>query len=247
MTQSTKSALLLGAGSDMAVAIGRQLASRGYDLVLAGRDKDYLGGLATDLSIRGAVQVTVQYFDALDYGSHEAFYASLPHVPEVTVCAFGYLGDQEKGLTDWKETQRILGTNYIGAVSILNIIASDYARLKKGIIVGISSVAGDRGRGSNFLYGSAKAGFSAYLSGLRNRFFKEGVSVITVKPGFAATRMTAHLHLPPALTASPEQVGNSVIKAISNKKDTIYVKSVWKYLMLAIRMIPEPFFKKMSL
>lgn len=238
-------ALILGAGSDMAVAIARRLAERKVNLVLAGRDMELLSDLKADIEIRYGVSVRMVYFDALDYASHRAFYAGVRS--DVTVCAFGYLGDQEKGMTDWLEAERIMATNYTGAVSILNIVAADYMQRGSGMIVGISSVAGDRGRGSNYLYGSAKAGFTAYLSGLRNRAFKKGVTVITVKPGFAATRMTAHLNLPPALTASPDQVAAAVVKGMDRKKNTVYVKGLWKWMMLVIGMIPENVFKKLSL
>jgi len=241
------SALILGAGSDMAVAIARSLAKEKYDLVLAGRDMALLADVRADLQIRSGVSVTALPFDALDYGAHKAFYASLPAAPDITVCVFGYMGDQELAMTSWEDAARILHTNYTGAVSILNIVATDYMERKSGTIVGISSVAGDRGRGSNFLYGSAKAGFTAYLSGLRNLLFRSGVTVITVKPGFTATKMTAHLNLPPLLTASPEQVGTAVVRAIQARKNTIYVKGLWKWLMLIIRNIPENIFKKMNL
>ena len=238
-------ALILGAGSDMAVAIARRLAERKYDLVLAGRDMELLSDLRADLEIRSGVAVRLVYFDALDYASHREFYEGM--ATDVTVCAFGYLGDQEKGMVSWQEAERILATNFTGAVSILNIVAADYMQRGSGMIVGISSVAGDRGRQSNYLYGSAKAGLTAYLSGLRNRAFKKGVTVITVKPGFAATRMTAHLNLPPALTASPEQVAAAVVKGMDRKKNTVYVKGLWKWLMLVICSIPENVFKKMNL
>ncbi|HTJ11119.1 MAG TPA: SDR family oxidoreductase [Dinghuibacter sp.] len=239
-------ALILGAGSDMAVAIARRLAERKVNLVLAGRDMELLSDLRADLEIRYGVGVRLVYFDALDYASHRSFYSELGS-PSITVCAFGYLGDQDKGMEDWLEAERILATNFTGAVSILNIVAADYMQRGSGMIVGISSVAGDRGRGSNYLYGSAKAGFTAYLSGLRNRAFKKGVTVITVKPGFAATRMTAHLNLPPALTASPEQVATAVVKGMDRKQNTVYVKGLWKWMMLVIGMIPENVFKKLSL
>jgi len=229
------------------VAIARSLAKEKYDLVLAGRDMALLADVRADLQIRSGVSVTALPFDALDYGAHKAFYASLPAAPDITVCVFGYMGDQELAMTSWEDAARILHTNYTGAVSILNIVATDYMERKSGTIVGISSVAGDRGRGSNFLYGSAKAGFTAYLSGLRNLLFRSGVTVITVKPGFTATKMTAHLNLPPLLTASPEQVGTAVVRAIQARKNTIYVKGLWKWLMLIIRNIPENIFKKMNL
>jgi len=241
------SALILGAGSDIAVEIARALASAHFDLFLAGRDTEFLETLKQDLRIRYDVQAQALYFDALDYASHAPFFRSLPSTPDVTVCAFGYLGDQEKGIHDWSESARILDTNFTGAVSILNVVADAYEAAHKGTIVGISSVAGERGRGSNYLYGSAKAGFSAYLSGLRNRLFRKGVHVISVKPGFVATKMTAHLKLPPTLTATPGQVGRSVLRAIKQLHNTVYVKGAWKWIMLGIRMIPENVFKKMNL
>jgi short-subunit dehydrogenase len=155
---------------------------------------------------------------------------------------------REKEMEDsWKETEKIISANYTGAVSILNIISRKYASQKKGIIVGISSVAGERGRQSNFLYGSAKAGFSAYLSGLRNWLYPYGVHVVCVKPGFVYTRMTENLALPALLTATPEEVGRAVYSACLKRKNIIYVKAVWRWIMLIIKLIPEPIFKKLKL
>lgn len=239
--------LILGAGSDMAVAIARKYAQEKYNVQLAARKVEYLVPLQQDLQIRYGITATVHAFDALDTGSHAGFYASLPVKPEQTICVFGYLGEQEKAQDDWQEAQRIIATNYTGAVSILNIAANDYAARKSGTIVGISSVAGVRGRQSNYIYGSAKAGFTAYLAGLRNRLFHTGVHVLSVQPGFVATRMTEHLTLPPLLTATPEQVANAVYKAATTKKNEIYVKWFWRYIMLLIRNIPEGMFKKMKM
>ena len=115
------------------------------------------------------------------------------------------------------------------------------------MIVGISSVAGDRGRGSNYIYGSAKAGFTAYLAGLRNRLAGEGVHVLTVKPGFVATAMTEGLDLPAPLTAQPEELGAAVLRAVAKKRNVIYTRPVWRLIMGVIRAIPEPIFKKLSL
>jgi len=126
-------------------------------------------------------------------------------------------------------------------------VANDFERRKKGVIVGISSVAGERGRQSNYIYGSAKAGFTAYLAGLRNRLFHHGVHVVTVKPGFVKTRMIENLSTPGPLTASPKNVATSVLRAIKKKKDIIYVLSIWSVVMLMIRMIPESIFKRLKL
>ena len=160
---------------------------------------------------------------------------------------FGFLGDQQKAESDWEECHRILQVNFVGAVSILNRIAEKYIAGGHGTIVGISSVAGERGRKSNYLYGSAKAGFTAYLSGLRNRLFSKGIHVLTVQPGFVYTKMTEHLTLPAPLTATPEQVAAAIATAVRKKKNIIYVKWFWRWIMLVIRCIPEPVFKKMNL
>ena len=167
--------------------------------------------------------------------------------PEITICVFGYLGENEKARTEWNEAEKIIHTNYTGAVSILNVVSDFYITRKSGTIAGISSVAGERGRQSNYLYGSAKAGFTAYLSGLRNRLFREGVHVASVQPGFVYTRMTENLKLPPLLTAKPDDVAVAVYSAVSQSKNVIYVKWFWRWIMLIIKSIPEFMFKKMKL
>lgn len=239
--------LILGAGSDMAVALARRYAAAGHTLQLAARNPGQLRSLEQDLRIRHRIATTAHAFDALDFDSHAAFYQSLPTSPDIVICVFGYLGSQEKGQADWKEASRILHTNFTGAVSILNIVAEDMAARGKGTIIGISSVAGDRGRMSNYLYGSAKAGFTAYLSGLRNRLWHSGAHVMTVEPGFVATQMTQHLKLPPLLTAQPDQVAADIFKAAENKKNVLYTKWFWKYIMMIIKNVPEPIFKKKKL
>lgn len=241
------SVLILGAASDMAIALADQYASKGYNLILAARNSGRLSTISSDIKIKWNVTCDLYDFDALDFKSHKEFFSSLKEKPEITICVFGYLGDQEKGMEDWKESERIIHSNYTGAVSILNIIASNYAEIKSGFIVGISSVAGERGRQSNFLYGSAKAGFTAYLSGLRNSMFHKNVHVLTVLPGFVYTSMTEHLKLPPLLTAKPEDVALSIYNGVRKKKNVIYVKWFWRWIMLIIKMVPEFVFKKMKL
>jgi decaprenylphospho-beta-D-erythro-pentofuranosid-2-ulose 2-reductase len=242
-----KCVLILGASSDIAKAAARQYARKGATLFLAGRNEETLQGLARDLSIRHNVIAKFVPFDADDIGSHASFYKSISPVPDVVVCAFGYLGDQETAQSNWDECNRIIQANYTGAVSILNIIANDMEARKSGAIVGVSSVAGDRGRQSNYIYGSAKAGFTAYLSGLRNRLFKSGVHVVTVKPGFVDTKMTNGLKLPAPLTAKPEQVAAKMIRAVENKSNEIYVLWMWRWVMMIIKSIPEGIFKKLKL
>jgi short-subunit dehydrogenase len=233
----------------MAVAIARKFAAAGYDVQLAARNADRLRPLQSDLAIRYSVSSTLHEFDATQPATHAAFLSSLPTLPDMTICVFGYLGDQQLAESDWTECERILQTNYIGAISILNLIANEYASKGSGLIAGISSVAGERGRQSNYFYGSAKAGFTAYLSGLRNRLFHKGVHVLTVQPGFVYTKMTENMPLPgPAiLVATPELVAGVVYNAVRKKKNVIYVKWFWRWIMLLIKSIPESLFKKLKL
>jgi decaprenylphospho-beta-D-erythro-pentofuranosid-2-ulose 2-reductase len=242
------SVLLLGAMSDIGQALASQYASKGWQVWLAGRNQEKLDLLKSDLEIRTEnKEISTFYFDALSFDDHKAFYSSLPGRPDVAILIFGLLGEQESAVSDWNEAKQILDTNFTGAVSILNIIALDMASAGGGTIVGISSVAGDRGRQSNFIYGSSKAGLSAYLSGLRNAMFKKGVHVVTVKPGFVATRMTEHLDLPGPLTAQPEEVAGKIIRSIEKRKNVIYIKWLWRWIMLLIMHIPEFLFKRLKL
>lgn len=239
--------LILGATSDIAKATAHAFAENGFGIQLAARKTERLEVIARDLKVRYDVPVSVHKFDATAYDEHSAFWSKLSPRPIVTLCAFGYLGKQEKGQAEWQEAKQIIEANYTGAVSILNQVAETYARMGSGTIIGISSVAGERGRQSNYLYGSAKAGFTAYLSGLRNRLYKSGAHVLTVKPGFVRTGMTEGLDLPGPLTAEPEQVAKAIYKAYRAKKDVIYTLPVWQLIMQNIRMIPESVFKKMNL
>ncbi len=237
----------MGATSDIAQAVARRFAIASYGLQLAARDPAQLEILASDLRIRHQVSVQTLAFDALQFESHPDFFNDLKPAPSVVITVFGYLGDQAKGEKVWEEAQAILDTNYSGAVSILNLVAESFALKKEGAIIGISSVAGDRGRGSNYLYGSAKAGFSAYLSGLRNRMHAHGVLVVTVKPGFVDTSMTEDLDLPPLLTAKPSAVADDIFRAMKSKKDVVYSKWFWRPIMTVIALLPEGVFKRLKL
>ncbi len=239
--------LILGAKSDIAKAVARKYAREGYDLYLAARDAKSLREQASDIEIRSQVKVTVGELDILNFESHKSFYESMPEKPVGVISAIGYLGSQQKAQTDFDEAQKITNTNYLGIASLFEIIAKDFEVHGSGFMVGISSVAGDRGRKSNYYYGAAKAAFSAYLSGLRNRLNESKVQVLTVKPGFVATSMTAGMDLPARLTAEPEQVADDIFHAQNKAKNVIYSKWIWRWIMLVIKHIPEWKFKGMNL
>lgn len=239
--------LILGAKSDIAKALAHEYAKNGDTLYLAAREADALSAEVSDLSIRYQAKVSAHPFDATNYESHASFYQSFSPAPDIVICVFGVMFPQEKVQKDWSLANQTIAVNYTGAVSILEVAANEMEKKGKGTIIGISSVAGDRGRGSNYLYGSAKAGFTAYLSGLRNRLFSKGVHVLTVKPGFVKTAMTEGLPLPAPLTAKPEQAARAIYIAAAKKKNVIYTLWMWRYIMLIIKNIPEFIFKKLKL
>lgn len=242
-----KNVLILGATSEVSIALADLFAAQGCNLILASRKVERLEPQKADLTIRFGVTVTLTEFDAEQPETHQAFYTSLTTKPDTVVYVAGYLGNHTQAHADWFESKRILTINYLGAVAILNIVATDFEAKKQGVIVGVGSVAGDRGRQSNYYYGSAKAGLAAYLSGLRNRLFKSGVHVVTVKPGFINTRMLAGLSTPAPITAQPNQVAKRILKSIKKKKDVVYVLPIWRLIMLLIKSIPEFIFKRLSL
>ena len=239
--------LLLGATSDIGYAIAKEFAANKFVLQLAGRSIERLIPLQSDIQIRYGIECSIHAFDALDYQSHAEFYNSLPVKPDITICAIGYMNENEKVIASPEETMKTIHTNYTGLVSILNIIAADYSARKQGCIAGISSVAGLRGRQSNYIYGSAKAGFTAYLSGLRNKLYHKGVHVMTIMPGFVYTKMTDFREFPKMLVAKPEDVAKAVVKAVRKKKNVIYIRWFWRWIMFIILMIPEFKFKQLKL
>ncbi len=247
MEYKNKTILIIGGNSDVGKAIAIDFAKKGCHLILTSRKGGQLESFRSDLEIRYSIKCEISLLDILDFESHKMFYENLSKKPNIVVTAIGYLDNQEESQENFKETLKSIQSNYTGLVSILNIISNDFEIKRAGTIVGISSVAGDRGRGSNYIYGSSKAAYSAYLSGLRNRLIKSNVHVITVKPGFIQTKMTENLELPKLLTATPNEISNSIFKAIKKKRNVVYSKWFWKWIMLIIKFIPEEIFKKLSL
>ncbi len=235
--------LIIGAKSDIAKSLAKKYAENGFNLYLAARKASELDGFASDIKISAKIDLKCIELDIVDYPSHEVFYGALEEKPLGVISVVGYLGEQEKAQSDFKEARAIIETNYTGVVSLLNIIADDFEKRKSGFIVGVSSVAGDRGRKSNYLYGSSKAALTAYLSGLRNRLYAVNVHVLTVKPGFVFTKMTEGMDLPEKLTAQPEEVAESIYKAQQQRVDVLYIKWMWRWIMLFVRLIPEWKFK----
>lgn len=235
--------LILGARSDIGKATAHAFAALGHPVQLAARNVSLLAQEQADIALRHGVEVSLHDFDALDVQSHEGFVDQLPQLPQIAVCAVGLMGTQSENESDPQAALRVMRSNYEGPASILGVLANRFEQRGNGTLVGISSVAGDRGRATNYVYGSAKAGFTAFLSGLRNRLADKGVHVVTVLPGFVATQMTEGMDLPAKLTAQPEEVGHAIAQAVEHKRNVIYVRRIWRLIMLIIRNIPEAIFK----
>jgi len=244
----SESVLILGATSAIARATAAAFAARGDALYLASRDEEELRRIAADIHLRYGVEVHHGSFDAEATDTHGVFFQSVvAAMPELggVVLAFGYLGDQQAA-RDFSSGAKVIASNFTGAASILSHCANHFEPRHRGFIIGISSVAGDRGRQSNYVYGAAKGALSLYLQGLRNRLYASGVRVITVKPGFVDTAMTYGL---PGLflVASPQSIGERIVRALEKSADVVYLPWFWRYIMLIIKHIPEPIFKRMKL
>jgi short-subunit dehydrogenase len=239
--------LIVGGRSDIGLALAHRFAAAGHPVQLAAREAETLSAERADIEVRHGVPVTLHELDILDSPSFEAFVDSLPALPEVAICVVGLLGDQPRSEIDPEAAALTMRSNYEGPALLTGLLANRFEQRGSGTIIGISSVAGERGRKSNYVYGSAKSGYTAFLSGLRNRLSKKGVHVLTVLPGFVATRMTEGMDLPKRLTASPDEVANEVYKAVGKRRDVVYVKPVWRVVMAIIRAIPERIFKGLSI
>ena len=239
--------LILGAGSDIGIAVAEAFAQRGYAIQLAARKPDMLEAARAGLATKHGLPVTSHAFDALATETHAGFIAGLPELPQIAVCAVGLMGEQSGSETDSQAAARVMRSNFEGPASILGELANGFEARGSGTLVGISSVAGERGRATNYVYGAAKAGFTAFLSGLRNRLAKKGGHVVTVLPGFVNTQMTKGMELPAKLTAEPQEVAEAIVRAVTTGKNVIYVHPVWRLIMAIIRNIPERMFKKMKL
>ena len=240
--------LLVGATSDIGHAVAARYAEAGWRILLAARDPARAQRNADDLAARFRAEVTLLRLDILETDGFAQVLDALPVLPDTVVCAVGELGDQTRAEGDMTHAEQVMRTNFLGPALLLGLLAERFAARGSGAIVGISSVAGDRGRGSNYVYGAGKAGFSAFLSGLRNRLAGRGIRVVTVKPGFVRTRMTRDLRLPPLLTAAPSEVGRAIYAAAEGGgRDIVYVRTVWRLVMAVIGAIPEPVFKRLRL
>jgi len=240
--------IVLGSNSEIAQAFVEKILEAGgkYSTIyLFTSNKETTEKFARHIDVKFLQQTQVIELDLLK----ETDYTTFDEISsDLLFCATGYLGEgTEESLYDDKNTARIIDINYAKLIPVLNFFAEKMERQRSGTMIVLSSVAGERGRQSNFIYGSAKAGLSAYLSGLRNYLYSRKVHVLTVKPGFMDTKMTEGLPLNPRLTASPRQAAEVIYTAYRKQKNTAYVLPVWGVIMMVIRNIPEFIFKKLKL
>jgi hypothetical protein len=241
--------LIVGAGSAIAVAVARIFAERGDAIFLVGRNPDILGSIAADLKVRGASAIGMEVMDAGNLSAHAAMLdrceQSLGGLDTVLI-AYGTLSDQKACESSAELTALELHTNAVSVAALLTPIAARFEQRRSGTIAVISSVAGDRGRQSNYVYGSAKALITAFLSGLRQRLYKAGVSVITIKPGFVDSPMTAAFRKN-LLWAKPRRVAQGIVRSIDRSSTVAYLPSFWRPIMFIIRAIPEAAFRRLTL
>lgn len=241
--------LIIGATSAIAEATARHFARDGDRLFLVARNPDRLSAVAADLKSRGASQVESFVMDANDTNQHEALMAQADAALgglDTVLIAHGTLSDQKACEASYGATLTELQTNCLSVISLLTHVANLFEKQHKGTIAVISSVAGDRGRQSNYVYGTAKAAVTTFLQGLRGRLHRSGVNVITIKPGFVDTPMTAEFKKGP-LWASPEQIGKGIYRAMARRKETVYLPAFWIIIMTIIRVIPEGIFKRLTI
>jgi decaprenylphospho-beta-D-erythro-pentofuranosid-2-ulose 2-reductase len=244
-----KKILILGATSAIAIAVARKLAGAGASFFLVARSAEKVGTVACDLETRGAAAVFVHVLDLDETAAHPQMLATaaeaLGHI-DFALITHGVLGSQEEAQADYAIAEKILQTNFLSAVSLSTWLANYFEARESGVLGVISSVAGDRGRKSNYVYGASKGALNIFLDGLRNRVDRSGVHVLTIRPGFVSTPMTAHLKQN-ALFAHPNAIADGILHAIVIHKDVVYLPRIWGPIMFLIRSIPQSIFKRMNM
>jgi short-subunit dehydrogenase len=245
-----KKILIIGATSAIAEATARRFAARGDALFLVARNAEHLRIVAADLAVRGAMRNGTATLDLADFAAHEAMLDTAQRELggiDIVLIAHGTLSDQAQCQTSVDALRREFDINALSTMALLTTLANRFEAQGSGTLAVISSVAGDRGRQSNYAYGSAKAAVTAFLGGLRQRLAKAGVNVLTIKPGFVDTPMTAAIPNKGALWAKPDAIADGIVKAIDRGRNVVYLPWFWRWIMLVIRHIPEPLFKKLKL
>ena len=250
MTGEGRRVAIFGATSEIAVAFGRGCAEAHDRLVLLGRDSEALERLAADLKVRGAQAVAIlpgdfNHINGLKDMADEAW--ALFDGLDLAFIAYGTLPDQADAIADPAVAAAALHINFVSPALLCDLLATRFEAVGAGTLAVITSVAGDRGRQSNYVYGAAKGGLQLYLEGLRHRLAKSAVAVVDIRPGFVATRMTAHLPQGGPLWATPERVAEDMDKAIRRGRAVLYTPWFWRVIMMIVRLVPRPIFHRTKL
>jgi len=242
-----KYVLIIGAKSELGLELASLYAKNNYNIYLAGRSIINLEKESNNLKKKYKVKSVLCELDVTDYGSHQKFYESLEIKPAGVIYLAGYYPNIALSMSKWSETLKTVEINYLGCMSILNIVANQFVKDRRGFIIAVTSVSGVRGRAKNYIYGSSKAGLIAYLSGLRNRLDKYNVNVLTVIPGYLSTKKNTKKDHPSFLVSSSKKLANEIFSAQQNNKSVIYSSSLWRIIMFIIKIIPEYVFKKLKI
>ena len=241
--------LIIGATSAIAKATARIYAERKQELFLIARNEEKLDALAADLTVRGAHTVDHAIVDLNKHRDHgkaiDAAFDFLGTIDVALIC-HGSLPDQDASEVNFKLAEREINTNGLSVISLLTILSSKFKQQGSGTIAVITSVAGDRGRASNFVYGAAKSMVSAYLQGMRGKLFPHKVHVVDIRPGLVDSPMTAHLKKGP-LWSSPERIANKIVASIAAGRHTVYAPGYWRGIMFVVRLIPNFIFKRLKI
>ena len=242
-------AIIIGATSAIAAETAKLMAARGDELLLVGRNANRLSSIESDLRVRGARKVSTLCIDLNELNRHYEIVKKAQETfdrTDTVLIAHGSLGDQKAGEADFSSALQELQTNFVSVASLVTVFANYFENQGKGCLAVVSSVAGDRGRQSNYIYGTAKGAVNLFLQGVRNRLFSKGVNVLTIKPGFVDTPMTAYFKKG-MLFVKPERVAKGILKAIDQRKDVVYLPCFWWAIMAVIKLIPEKVFKRLKL
>ncbi|HXB43975.1 MAG TPA: SDR family NAD(P)-dependent oxidoreductase [Puia sp.] len=240
--QSPKTVLVLGANSDVAKQVIKLYVAKGYNVIAASRNMDELNAFVKKNNFDNG-RVLVRYFDAEAFDEHKNFYDTLLQKPHIVVYAAGFLKNNEEALLDWKSTLQMMHVHYCGAVSIINIIATDTSNRNLERIIGLSSLSGVRGRKSNFIYGSTKAAFTQYLAGLRQYLFRRNVTVNVIVAGYIRSKMVQGLNLPESLMLEPSFIAKAVVQP--HKRFLIVPGLKWKLIYGLLTLLPEQLVAKL--